>query len=39
MTAVVVPDPRTGSPRSGRAMLGGYAWLARLADNREEGRR
>lgn len=32
MTAVIVPDLRTGFPRSGRAMLGGYAWVARLAD-------
>lgn len=27
-----VPDLRTGVPRSGRFMLGGYVWLARLAD-------
>ena len=26
------PDLRTGVPRSGRFMLGHYAWLARLAD-------
>lgn len=26
------PDLRTSFPRSGRTMLGGYVWLARLAD-------
>ena len=26
------PDLNTSSPRSGREMLGRYAWLARLAD-------
>jgi hypothetical protein len=27
-----IPDLATTPPRSGRDMLGGYAWLARLAD-------
>lgn len=32
MAAVSAPDLRRGYPRSGRAFLGRYAWLARLAD-------
>jgi hypothetical protein len=31
MEATII-DLTTGFPRSGREMLGGYAWLARLAD-------
>ncbi len=29
---VAAPDLNTNPPRSGREMLGRYAWLARLAD-------
>lgn len=29
---VTAPDLTTTMPRSGREMLGGFAWLARLAD-------
>lgn len=29
---VTAPDLNTHFPRSGRDLLGGYAWLARLAD-------
>ncbi len=32
MSAVSAPDLSTTVPRRGREMLGGYAWLARLAD-------
>ena len=28
----IAPDLTTAPPRSGRAMLGRYAWIARLAD-------
>ena len=30
--SVTAPDFSKAPPRSGRDMLGGYAWLARLAD-------
>jgi len=30
--SVTAPDLNTTPPRSGRELLGGYAWLARLAD-------
>jgi Domain of unknown function (DUF5069) len=30
--SVAAPDLNTTPPRSGRTMLGGYAWLARIAD-------
>ncbi len=30
--SVTAPDFTKAPPRSGRDMLGGYAWLARLAD-------
>jgi hypothetical protein len=29
---ITAPDLTKAPPRSGREMLGGYAWLARLAD-------
>jgi hypothetical protein len=32
MATVRVPNLATSFPRSGRDLLGGYAWLARLAD-------
>ncbi|MBD5656935.1 MAG: DUF5069 domain-containing protein [Candidatus Eremiobacteraeota bacterium] len=32
MTTRNAPDLATSFPRSGRELLGGYAWLARLAD-------
>jgi hypothetical protein len=32
MTTTAAPDLTTGFPRRGRTLLGGYAWLARLAD-------
>ena len=32
ISGVGAPDLSTGFPRSGRELLGGYAWLARLAD-------
>ena len=32
MNSTTVPDLTTSFPRSGRTIIGGYAWLARLAD-------
>jgi uncharacterized protein DUF5069 len=32
MEPTTAPDFTKGPPRSGRDLLGGYAWLARLAD-------
>jgi hypothetical protein len=32
MATTTAPHLETTPPRSGREMLGGYAWLARLAD-------
>lgn len=32
MSTAIALDLKTGFPRSGRELLGGYAWLARLID-------